>query len=132
MMPGTMPPTPQRRGKGKKNMKAKVPLFLEKCRVTTGPMKSDRGYGFNGLFIIGELRVIASNGWGWDHVSVSLCNRCPTFEELKMIKDLFWDPEETVVHFFPKQSVYINNHPFTLHLWKRHGEAYQLPPMIMV
>lgn len=113
-------------------MRDKMPEKLERCRVTTGPMGSERRYGFNGLFIVGRLRIIAACGWGWDHVSVSLANRCPTFNELKRVKDLFWDPEETVVHFFPKQSEYVNNHPFTLHLWKRHGAEYDLPPRIMV
>jgi hypothetical protein len=38
----------------------------------------------NGAFRVpGGLRVIASDGEGWDHVSVSLPDRCPTWEEMK-------------------------------------------------
>ena len=33
--------------------------------------------------------IVASWGGGWEHVSVSLARRCPTWEEMCMIKDLF-------------------------------------------
>ena len=48
----------------------------EQYRVKEGPMGSDESFGNNGLFLIPfesyEFNVIASDGMGWDHVSVSL------------------------------------------------------------
>ena len=38
------------------------------------------------------LRVLFSDGLGWDHVSVSLADRCPTWAEMCFIKDLFLRP----------------------------------------
>ena len=37
------------------------------------------------------IAVIASWGGGWEHVSVSLARRCPTWEEMCMVKDIFWE-----------------------------------------
>lgn len=82
--------------------------------------------------------VIASNGGGWDHVSVTPCNRkrqiCPTWEEMCAIKDMFFNPEETVVQYHPPKSQYVNNHPFCLHLWRPNtaGDEITLPPIPFV
>lgn len=71
--------------------------------------------GNNGAFIIPfrtvKLTVIASDGFGWDHVSVSLPNRCPNWPEMCFIKDLFFKEDETVIQFHPKKSSYKNIHP---------------------
>lgn len=78
--------------------------------------------------------VIASNELGWDHVSVSIQGRerCPKWEEMCFIKSLFWDDTETVVQYHPPKSEYVNNHAYCLHLWKKGGYEYPLPPSIMV
>src|SRR5690242_16905678 len=79
-----------------------------------------------GLFVIPgpcgrDLRVIATNGLGWDHVSVSLPNRCPNWPEMCFIKALFWDDNEAVIQYHPPKSEYVNNHAFCLHMWKPQG-----------
>lgn len=113
-------------------MKKQVPQNIERYRIKIGPLASDASYGMNGAFTINyagtELHVIISDGEGWDHVSVSTWHRCPTFDELKWIKNLFWEKDETVIHFWPKESEYVNFHPYTLHLWKKQGVDYELPP----
>lgn len=113
-------------------MRKKVPAILEKARIKSTALKSNASYGFNGAFFMEPLTIISADQMGWDHVSVSTPFRCPTFEELKMIKDLFWSEEETVFHFFPKKSEYISFHPYCLHLWKKHGRDYELPPKEMI
>lgn len=62
------------------------------------------------------------------HVSVSLPRRCPTWDEMCLIKDIFWDEEECVVQFHPPRSQYVDTHPYCLHLWKKIGETYETPP----
>ena len=104
----------------------------EKYRITKGPMASDKSYGNNGAFEIpgpqkAVLWTIASNEGGWDHVSVHVEGRCPTWKELCFIKDLFWKPEETVIQYHPPKSEYVNNHPFVLHLWKPQGIDVPMP-----
>lgn len=95
----------------------------------------------NGVFKVRvnghSLFVIASDGGGWEHVSVSYCNQkrkaCPTWEEMCAIKDMFFDPEECVMQLHPPKSEYVNNHPYCLHLWRpNNGSAIPTPPRILV
>ena len=80
-----------------------------------------------------KLYVISSGTssmlYGWEHVSVSRRNKTPTWEDMCLVKDLFWGPEETVLQFHPPRSRYYNFHPYVLHLWKQVGVEYELPPM---
>jgi hypothetical protein len=116
---------------------------LEKYRV-----KFDKLWGTDpgddkGLFFIPtkasslsgpKLKVLSSpfkKSEGWQHVSVSLPNRCPTWAEMDRVKELFWGEDETVVQFHPKKSEYVNNHPNCLHLWKKIGTEHELPPSIL-
>lgn len=119
-------------------MRKTLPPQYERYRQRSGPWGSNSG-SISGAYVIpyvpsnpralgSVLTVIARNGDGWDHVSVSTSYRCPTYEELKYIKGIFWDPEETVVQFFPRTDKHVNFHPFCLHLWRRHGLDYPLPP----
>ena len=109
---------------------------VEACRVIDGPLGSDAEDGFNGCFIIkwnfSRLNVIVSDQMGWDHVSVSKKRRCPTWKEMQYIKTLFWEPEETVLQFHPAESVYVNWHRYTLHMWRDQADGIKIPPDIMV
>jgi len=79
------------------------------------------------------LRVLCAPMDGeWQHVSVSLPNRTPSWTEMNMIKKMFWGDDVTVVQFHPKKSEYVNTHPHCLHLWKKRDEEYELPPSILV
>lgn len=83
-----------------------------------------------------RLNIIASNELGWDHVSICSISdgvpRTPTWSEMCKAKDLFWEKTETVVQFHPQEVAYVNIHPHVLHLWKKQGEEYELPPSILV
>ena len=113
--------------------------ILEKYRVLTGEWATKKGDD-KGLFFIPirlgkpKVKVICANMdnplMGWQHVSCSLPNRCPTWKEMAYIKKLFWGENVTVVQFHPGKSEYVNNHPFCLHLW-RHIEGHELPPSIL-
>ena len=96
-----------------------------------GPVGQNNG-AFKVKFESYELRIIASDGMSWDHVSVSLPNRCPNWKEMSFVKDLFFDEDETVAQFHPKKSEYVNYHPYCLHLWRKQDEEFLLPPSIFV
>lgn len=110
----------------------------DKYRVRTGRFGTDESYGNNGAFFIPSrpgkppFRVIASDQEGWDHVSVSLPDRCPTWEEMCRIKALFWDDEDTVMQLHPPKSEWVNNHSYCLHLWRPQTTVIPRPPSIMV
>lgn len=104
------------------------------------PAYGDSPAGENvGFFVIetprGIIRIIASDGLDgaeWEHVSVSLMHRCPTWEEMALVKDLFWPEDETVVQFHPRKTEHVNYHRFCLHLWRKHESEPELPPSILV
>ena len=79
-----------------------------------------------------KLRVIASRGGGWDHVSVSLAERTPTWAEMEFIRKLLFLHDEVVVQFHVPETHHINIHPNTLHMWRPFGKPYKLPPSTMV
>lgn len=113
-------------------MRKPLPDLLEAGRILDGPMASEREWGGYGAFRLyrergpkTELLIVASGGdpgdtmsGGWEHVSISTKTRCPTWDEMCTVKDLFWGEEETVLQFHPPHSQYVNNHRHCLHLWK--------------
>jgi hypothetical protein len=72
----------------------------------------------------------------WEHVSVSpldtALKRCPTWDEMCFVKDLFWLPEDTVVQFHPPKSEYVNLAAYCLHLWRPISAEVPRPPKILV
>lgn len=116
---------------------------LDKYRLTDGERRlyGVTGDGGNGCFKVyaggRSFIAIASSGGGWDHVSVSPCNRkrqsCPTWEEMCEIKDMFFEPEERVVQYHPPKSEYVNIHTYCLHLWRPNdGTVIPAPPKLYV
>jgi len=109
----------------------------EKYRVREGKMASDESFGNNGMFIVSlkhqqKLLVLASDGGGWEHVSVSRRDRCPTWEEMCQVKEMFWDDEDCVIQYHPPKSEWVNNHPNCLHLWRRIGMETPRPHPMLV
>ena len=110
----------------------------DRFRITSGRLASDASIGNNGAFMLRgslfkrPLWVIASDGGGWEHVSVSLSDRTPTWEEMAAVKSLFWDPEDCVIQYHPPVSAYVNHHPHCLHLWRPVGITLPQPPAWMV
>jgi len=118
-------------------------LDVERYRIRSGQFASSRADGNNGQFFLPApdggkvasprfrlmLLVMVSDGGGWEHVSVSVkmlrqdgwvceASRCPTWEEMCHVKDLFWGRDECVIQFHPRASEYRNLHKYTLHLWR--------------
>ena len=96
----------------------------------------------NGAFIIdrynnGEFYlVIASNGQGWEHVSVTIhkknggsVKKCPSYQEMMMIKEKLFSEEDVVFQLHPREEDYINTHPYCLHLWKPNNCNMVVPPL---
>ena len=115
--------------------------FLNKHRVKTGFYASNDDDKFGFFFIKYKLSKIplkvmssefGSNQTDWEHVSVSLPNRCPTWDEMCFIKDLFWEDDQTVVQFHPPKSEYVNNHKYCLHLWRNTKNETETPSSILV
>lgn len=124
----------------------KVPEQWRLTDKTLGYLASDSTYGNNGCFSLpnpygpGYMSIIASDGMGWEHVSVHFeigdgRQRTPTWDQMCHVKDMFWGEEDVVVQFHPKKSEYVNIHKNTLHLWRPDetiAGRIPTPPSIMV
>ena len=125
-------------------MRKKLPPQIEQCRLRNGPMASAPAYGMNGFFLVkrkGErLKIMVSDGsegdWEeagftgepWEHVSVSLQHRCPSWNEMEYVKRLFWEPWETVMQIHPSLPEYVDCCSTCLHLWKPTRTKIPTPP----
>lgn len=93
----------------------------------------------SGVFVVpspidsAPMRVIASDGMGWDHVSVSRANRCPNWPELEHVKRLFFRDDETAMQLHVPPSDHTSLHDYCLHLWRPNdGREIPRPPVMMV
>lgn len=101
-------------------------------------MYGRNGDGGNGVFrfmscVDGQpLAVIASNGDGWDHVSVSRNDRVPSYEEMEQIATLFFEADESAVQFHVPKTDHVNVHRYCLHWWRPTRDRLPRPPGYMV
>lgn len=123
-------------------MKPNWPTLFDHARKTDGPMGTSPGDCFGAFFFQrGTVSFVAIVSEGddtipWEHVSVRAKDyngeRCPTWDEMCFIKQLFWDDEEECCQFHPKKSEYVNCHPHVLHIWRATMTALPTPPAIAV
>jgi hypothetical protein len=118
----------------------------EKFRVTSQIFwqcySSIEEAGNNGEFEIRRVKsndvlaIIASDGLGWEHVSVRVKGRkrCPNWGEMCYVKDLFWGRDDLVIQYHPTAESYVNCHPYVLHLWRKLGtnDFCETPLKIMI
>ena len=104
--------------------RAEVPEF---CIEGTGELD----LRYNGAFIFSidgvPLKVLASRGRGWDHVSVSCNDRTPTWGEMDKIKRAFFEDHEVCMQLHVAVDDHINNHPFVLHIWRPVSKLKPIP-----
>lgn len=74
-----------------------------------------------------EMMEWGLSGEHFEHVSVSLGYRCPRWDEMCWVKDLFFEPEECVMQLHVPRSQHINDHPYCLHLWRPTKTPVPMP-----
>ena len=80
------------------------------------------------------VTVITDNSFRsseWKHISVSLQNRFPTWNEMCEVKDKFFKPEEAVIQIHSAERDCVESDGFCLHLWMPIG-AFPLPNPCLV
>ena len=115
---------------------------LEKFRIRSGSYATSTGDDYGAFIVPGpfncDLRVIASPGDAnenipWEHVSVSLPNRCPNWPEMEHVKRSFFLPQETAMQLHVPVSEHLSLHPHCLHIWRPNdGRAIPMPPASFV
>lgn len=94
----------------------------------------DDGAMFEFKYKARKYEVIASNGGGWDHVSIVPVNqkRIPTWEVMCVLKDMCFNEDEVVMELHPAKKDYVNVHNECLHLWKPQEKTIPTPPKLFV
>jgi len=112
----------------------KIPLDLEVYRRPHWTDPKDMGDRHNGCFQIPKrfMVIVASSGEGWEHVSVSVKDRCPTWEEMEWVKRRLWEDTDTVMQLHVPPAEHKNLHPYCLHLWRPLQAEIPRPPSIFV
>lgn len=78
------------------------------------------------------LNFIFSYQMGWEHLSVSMPSRTPTWDQMCVMKNIFWKKDEACVEYHPREEDYVNNHKHCLHIWRPTHEPLPTPPSILV
>ena len=123
---------------------------LNLYRIKHGAMMSDDTAGLMGSFVIPtknpsrSLWVISSGpnaDNGWEHVSAHIKERVskkrvkadtPTWDEMCLLKSLFWRHDECCVQYHPPLTDYVNVHEWVLHLWKPCKANFTMPDVELV
>ena len=117
---------------------------IKEIKQTAGLIiKKEKSNGFGGTYCIFEnkngraklkqqLHFIFSWACGFEHLSVSTPTRTPTWEEMCIMKDIFWQDDEECMQLHPKKENYIDNMKYCLHIWRPINQAIPMPPNIMV
>lgn len=109
---------------------------LEHCRIRSPEIDAwftGADASIAGLFSLrcgetgGVLAIIATSGEGWDHVSVSLERRIPTWTEMEFVKRRFFRDDETAMQLHVPPADHINHHPYCLHLWRPLAGFGEIP-----
>jgi len=118
---------------------------LQRGAVMVHPaLRGTAADGNNGAFDLESpepgwrLALMASDGEGWEHVSIHAYNtirtkqRTPTWKEMSYVKRLCWDADDVVMQLHPRESEYVNCHPHVLHLWRPTEASIPTPPPILI
>lgn len=117
---------------------------IEEIKQTSGLIiKKEKSNGFGGTYCIFEykngtaklkqqLHFIFSWACGFEHLSVSTPTRTPTWDEMCIMKDVFWRDDEECMQLHPKKENYIDNMKYCLHIWRPINQEIPMPPNIMV
>lgn len=88
------------------------------CGVFSIPSKIDKAL----------LLCVASEGMGWDHVSVTRRNRTANWPEMCQIVDLFWESTDTVMQLHLPALERADDNLHCLHLWRPIDAEIPKPP----
>lgn len=114
---------------------------LNSFRLTTPEVSRHWGWLGDetcGMFVVpspidgAPMKVVASSGEGWDHVSVSRKNRCPNWPEMDHVKRMFFKDDEVAIQLHVPPRDHINQHNYCLHLWRPQLKDIPMPPMEFV
>ena len=94
--------------------------------------------GYNGKYQVnyyGEIRRVYEKSRKTKTLTPYQKKRCPDWDEMCKLKDMFFEEDECCVQYHPPKSEYVNNIPYCLHIWRPIEEytgKLPVPPSILV
>jgi len=79
----------------------------------------------------GTLQILAAVANGWDHVSVSRRNRCPTWPEMTHIAALFFKDDEMAMLLHLPTVGRASPPSYCVDWWRPHGQDIPRPPSMI-
>lgn len=119
-------------------MKGSFAPWVERCRADGEPGESYGAFRISGplgmtlLCVVSDGKDWPLGGEAWEHVSVSLKNRTPTWAELDFVKRTFFKDDEWAMQLHAPVEQHINIHPHVLHLWRPKLSPIPVPPAACV
>jgi hypothetical protein len=112
----------------------KVP---EKYRVIDGDNSTTIHNGNNGLFKLylrgnrtnlgSMLYITATEKDSWECVEVYTPVRYPIWEELCLVRNLFWDRNDLVIQYYPREKDCSNFKKYSVCLWRPTNQLIPNP-----
>ena len=112
----------------------KLDEIVKNRLITKVVEMAEDGVMFNFKYKSREYEVIASNGGGWDHVSIYPLHQkhTPSWDVMCILKNMCFNDDEVVMELHPAKKDYVNLAEYCLHLWKPQYEAIPTPPKLFV
>lgn len=91
------------------------------------PTKRDtvelRGWNHPPTEFLVSASVLRTPNWGHLlHISMSYPDHDPSWDEIKMLREVFFPPDVDAAMFLPRASNYVNVHRHCFHLWQTPQE----------
>ena len=106
---------------------------IKKIKDTMNLFVDQEGYdGFCGRWFNKDdnkmYTYVFSYGGGWEHLSVSLPRKTPSWDVMCRMKDIFWNEDEVCIEYHPRKTDYVNMHEHCLHIWRPIDKEIPTPP----
>ena len=104
-----------------KDMRKPEPVSMEHTGwfEIGSPMPRCRAYVHRERGLLLMHSVDRVDGAWWDHLSVSHKDRLPSWEDLKLVKDLFIGADREAIQVLPRKVDYVNLAKNCLHVWAK-------------
>lgn len=87
-----------------------------KCFTAPGGLGKAFTNTLSGLLVLASTDIM-EDGSRYLHISCSYPDRLPTWDDLKIVKNIFIGEDREAFQVLPKKEDYVNLHPHCLHLW---------------
>lgn len=98
-----------------KTAREELPRVLPPQWSVLNTFTNAKHYRAGALMVIAEIEIV--DGKLWIHVSASRAGCLPSWEDLRLVKDVVIGRDRKAIQILPREAEYVNIHPYVLHLY---------------